>query len=405
MKINFKLKSFPHVSETFIVSNLVYAKKKGYEINIYVSKYLGLENSSQAALLKQNALEKNLVKPIVLSKNKLKKAFQVLKMLLNFKVLYYLIPYYKLKRKKNLRPLISLFQYRNIANSLVHVHFNNALVPLVELSKIGFINPKCIITFHGYDAFLNDKEEFERIYGDFYYTNVVAVTTNSNYLKQQVMRLGVNSNKIHVIPIGIDFNKFQGEIKALNNNSEIKLITVGRLVQLKGQIYVIRAVKKLVNQGYDIKYRLIGSGNYRSVLEAEVSKLNLTKQVIFEGSKSQDEIISYLQTFHVFLMPSTYDDINARREAFGLVSLEAQASGLPVIGFQSGGFPDTIIEGKTGFAVEDRNVNALADKIEILIQNPKLYKSMSEAAIEHASTFDHQFTTQKYLDLYNKFGN
>ncbi len=403
MTISFKIQSFPQVSETFVVNSIVHAKSKGYNIRIYTDKFLGLENSSQSDLLKKHEIEKDIVHNINLSKNKLKKFVQVLKMLLNFKVLYYLIPYYKLKRKKNLSPLITLFKYRRINKGILHVHFNNALTPLVELSKIGFINPKCVITFHGYDAFLHDREAFEQIYKEFYRNNVVAVTTNSNYLKQHVISLGVNPSKINVIPIGIDFNQFKGQVKTKTNNSEIRLITVGRLVQLKGQIYAIRAIKVLINLGYNIKYTLIGDGNYQKILEAEVSQLNLTEVVIFEGSKSQDEITSYLKTSHAFLMPSTYDDINARREAFGLVSLEAQASGLPVIGFQSGGFPDTIIEGETGFAVEDRNVNALADKIEKLIQNPTLYENMSKAAIKHASTFDHQFTTQKYLDLYERF--
>ena len=400
--IYFKLKAFPQIPETFIVSNLVYAKQKGFNIKIYTDKYLGLENSSQATLLQKNKIEADVIKPIALSQSYFKKISQAAKMLLNLRVLLAIIPYYKLKRKKNFSPLISLYQYKALKSNLIHVHFNNALSTLLDLKKIRFINPRCIVTYHGYDAFLNDKEGFQRIYGDFYRSNVVAVTTNSNYLKQQVVNLGVESSKIEVIPIGINFNKFKGSAKKLNNHKTIQLITVGRLVQLKGQIYVIRAVKNLVNQGYKVKFTMIGDGNYRNVLEEEVNKLNLSQYINFEGARSQDEIISYLQDSDVFMMPSTYDDKNGRREAFGLVSLEAQASGLPVIGFKSGGFPDTIVEGKTGFAVKDRDTVELVEKIKHLIDYPTIYNRMSKKAIEHAEKFDHKHTTNQYLEIYKK---
>ena len=92
-----------------------------------------------------------------------------------------------------------------------------------------------------------------------------------------------------------------------------------------------------------------------------------------------------------------------RRETFGLVSVEAQAMGIPVVGFNSGGFPETLLEGKTGFAVEDRNVEQLVTKIEYLLGHPSIYSDMSKAAIKHAQKFAHDKTTQQYLDLYQKF--
>jgi colanic acid/amylovoran biosynthesis glycosyltransferase len=206
-----------------------------------------------------------------------------------------------------------------------------------------------------------------------------------------------------VIPIGIDFKKFEGERRKLIEEKSIKLITVGRLDQLKGQIYGIRALSILKEKGYSVFYTIVGDGHRMKELIKVVELLNLTEDVSFEGSKTQEELFDYLCASDMFIMPSTYDDKSGRREAFGLVSLEAQASGLPVIGFNSGGFPDTIIEGETGFAVKDRDVDALASKVEYFIKNPEIYAEMSKKAIEHAASFDHQFTTQKYLDLYEEF--
>ena len=403
MNIYFKLKAFPQVSETFIVNNLVYAKQRGFDIKIITDRYLGLENSSQADILKKYNIETDIVKPFSFSKNKFKKLFQVLFILSHLRILKYVYAYYKLKRKKNLLPLATLYQYRNLKNGILHVHFNNALEALIDLAKIGYIKPKCIVTFHGYDAFLDDREGFQKKYGVFYRKHVVAVTTNSNYLKEKVVQLGVDESKINVVPIGFDPKRFKGSPRELPESENIKLITVGRLVQLKGQIYMIKALSKLKQKDYNISYTIVGSGNYENTLKTETENLGLTDHIYFEGSKTQEEIKTYLQKSNLFILPSTYDDNNGRKEAFGLVSLEAQATGLPVIGFISGGFPDTIIEGKTGFAVENRNIEQLADKIEHLISHPSIYLKMSKAAINHAQKFDHQKTTQQYLDLYQKF--
>jgi colanic acid/amylovoran biosynthesis glycosyltransferase len=401
--IYFKLKSFPQVPETFIVSNLVYAKQNGLPIKIFVRRYLGITNSSQQQLLKDYNIQDDVVKPYHFSSNQLVKFFQVIGALLSFKIFWYCYIYYKLKRKKNLQPLADLCQYKHFKTGLVHVHFNNALEPLVSLAKIGYINPKCIITFHGYDAFSENRNSFQKKYGEFYKKHVFAVTVNSNYLKDEVLKLEVDPSKIRVIPIGIDTSIFKGQPKQRLQNNRIKLLTVGRLVQLKGQVYTIRAVSKLIQKGYNVEYYIIGDGNHEKTLKAEAKKLDITKHVFFEGTKQQVTIIDYMHKSDLFLMPSTYDDITKRREAFGLVSVEAQAMGLPVIGFNSGGFPDTIQEGKTGYAVKDRDHIALADKIEELIINPSLYQDMSKAAISHAQSFDFKQTTQQYIDLYGKF--
>ena len=373
-------------------------------VKIFVRRYLGITNSSQQQLLRDYNIQDDVVKPYHFSSNQIVKFFQVIGALSSFKVFWYCYSYFRLKRKKNLQPLADLCQYKHFKSGVVHAHFNNALEPLVSLAKIGYINPKCIITFHGHDAFSENRNSFQKKYGEFYKKHVFVITVNSNYLKDEVLKLGVDPSKIKVIPIGIDTSIFKGQPKQRLQNNRIKLLTVGRLVQLKGQVYAIRAVSKLIQKGYNVEYYIIGDGNHEKTLKAEVKKLDITKHVFFEGAKQQNSIIDYMNKTDLFIMPSTYnDDITKRREAFGLVSIEAQAMGLPVIGFNSGGFPDTIQEGKTGYAVKDRDHIALAEKIEELIINPSLYQDMSKASISHAQSFDFKQTTQQYIDLYGKF--
>jgi colanic acid/amylovoran biosynthesis glycosyltransferase len=401
--ITIKVKAFPNVSETFIVSNIVFALKNKYKVRLYVNKYMGVGNSSQAEILRQYNIGEKIEKPFSLSKNKVIRWCQLAYMALHPRILPYVFKYYKNKSKRNTKPLLELYQYRHFKqNAVCHVHFNNALHPLPKLAKIGYINPKVIVTFHGYDAFLENRESFQKKYGAFYRKYVKAVTVNSQYLKRQLLTLGIDENLIHIIPIGIDSSDFKGAQKKISPKQPIKLITIGRLVQLKGHEYAIDSVKKLKNAGYSVQYTIWGAGKFLDTLQKQVAELNLTETVYFKGKASQQEVKQALQESHIFLMPSTFDEVTGRREAFGLVSVEAQAMGLPVIGFDSGGFPNTIAEGVTGLMVADRNSDEMADKIKYLIDNPTQYTNMSKAAIKHATTFDHRHTTQQYISLYEK---
>ncbi|WP_339703431.1 glycosyltransferase family 4 protein [uncultured Marixanthomonas sp.] len=401
--IAIKVKSFPNVSETFVVSNIVFALKNKFKVRVFVAKYRGVNNSSQADTLQQYNLEEKIEKPFSFSKYQVVRWCQLAFMALHPRVLTYLFKYYKNKSKRNIKPLLELYQYRHFKkNAVCHVHFNNALHPLQKLAKIGYIDPKVIVSFHGFDAFLENKESFQKAYGAFYRKYVKAVTVNSQYLKQQLLTLGIDENLIHIIPIGIDILDFKGTEKKIIPKHPIKLITIGRLVQLKGHTYAINCVRKLRDAGYLVQYTIWGAGESLDKLQKQVAELDLKETVYFKGKASQEDVKHTLNESHIFLMPSTYDEITGRREAFGLVSIEAQAMGLPVIGFNSGGFPDTLKSGVTGFTVTDRNITEMAEKVQYLIDNPKVYTAMSQAAIEHAASFDHQYTTQHYIDLYEE---
>lgn len=399
--IAYQLKSFPNVSETFVVSNIIYAINREFKVQLYVNKYLAFENSSQADILKRYDINSVVHAPKIFSDNKFIRWGQLAVMALHPRVFPFVLKYYKSKSKPDSRTLLQLYQYRHFSkNTVCHVHFNNALYPLRILTEMGYIEPKVIVTFHGYDAFLENRESFQEKYGFFYEKYVKAVTVNSRYLKQQLLTLGIPEVLIHIIPIGIDSNYFKGTVKQISAKLPIKLITVGRLVQLKGHRFAIEAVKKIKDAGYNLDYTIIGAGTYLETLKTQVTEHGLTDVIHFKGKANQDEVKRALNESHIFLMPSTYDDKTGRREAFGLVSIEAQAMGLPIVGFNSGGFPDTIIEGKTGFTAEDRNVEDLTNKIVQLLENPTLYQTMSMAAIQHSATFDQNRTTQQYLDLY-----
>src|SRR5690606_21578677 len=124
--------------------------------------------------------------------------------------------------------------------------------------------------------------------------------------------------------------------------------------------------------------------------------------VVFTGVKTQEEVKEILMESTVFLMTSTFDDLTGRQEAFGIAIVEAQACGLPVVAFESGGVPEVLINGETGFLVEDRNVQEMTEKVEMLKEDTALYAAMSQKARKHALlNFDNYKLIRQYIDLYS----
>lgn len=397
--IIFKTKSFPTVSETFVVNNVVEAIKNGFKVTIITNKKNDPSLSSQQQLLNEYNIS-TLTQEYKEPKGKKKRFLKAGGVLLNPVLNYYFIKYVALKKKKSLSLLFQLAYFSSYRTSTFHVHFANALEPLLELKKIGFLKSKILVTFHGYDAyFLPIGKPLENLVND-YKLYVDHITVNSAYLKQLLVEKGFRDSKILIIPMGVDTTIF----KPANTKKEItpplKLITVARLVDLKGIDYGIRVLKKLIDKEHNVQYTLVGEGPEKERLKALCDTLGIASQVHFLGKKSQPEIKSLMEDHHLFLMTSTKDK-DGRREAFGVVSLEAQAMELPVIGFKSGGFPETLVEGKTGFLVEDQDVVAMAAAVEKLINNSELLQQMGKQARIHVlQNFSFEKTTKKFLDLY-----
>lgn len=399
--IVFKTNSFPNISETFIVSNIKETIDADFKVNIIVDSINSIENTSQPDLLVQYSLL-DLVSKLEQPQGKVNRYIKALKLLLNPVLFYYFIKYSIHKGKKTLDYIFILQFYNQYrAAAAFHVHFATAINPLFELKEIGFLKSKIVITFHGYDEHYLPKDELLKNVINNFNKHVDSITVNTLYLKNKLVSRGFDSTNIKIIPIGIDTFFFHNNKVQIINKEPFKLISVGRLVEIKGHFLGISAIKILKDRGYKIVYTLIGYGNEFKNLQQLVKDLNLENMVLFKGARNQNEIKKMLGEQDLFLMTSTSDKHN-RCEAFGLVSLEAQAMGLPVIGFKSGGFPETLVEGKTGITVEDKNIVAMANCIEKFIKNPELLSEMSTNAVSHVnSKFDLKITNQQYIDLYD----
>jgi len=155
----------------------------------------------------------------------------------------------------------------------------------------------------------------------------------------------------------------------------IVLTTVGRLVPVKGHIFLLEALSAVLaalqEQGdHQLRCLIVGDGELRESLQCKAKGLGLADYVVFLGH--QEDVTPYLMVSDVFVLPSL-------NEGFGLVIAEAMASGLPVVATRVGGVPEIVIDGETGVLIPAKDAKALAEGILTILQDRPRLRQMGEA--------------------------
>ena len=156
------------------------------------------------------------------------------------------------------------------------------------------------------------------------------------------------------------------------------VVCVSRLVARKGQDTLLRAWPAVIEKVPDAVLLIAGRGPYAKTLRQLAEQAGVAGSVIFTGPVPQDELAAHYAAGDVFSMPCRTRRGGLDVEGLGIVYLEASATGLPVVGGDSGGAPDAILEGETGYVVGGRDVKALSERLTALLQDPAGAKAMGE---------------------------
>ncbi len=168
---------------------------------------------------------------------------------------------------------------------------------------------------------------------------------------------------------GIDTAHFIPQPDGMQKRKELGLqdkkiiISVGRLVHRKGQDKLIEAMPEVLRKIPNAHLLIVGEGPYKNHLEKLVNKLSLKENITFAGRIMYDRLPSYLSAADLFAMPSRSRFFGLEVEGLGIVYLEASACGIPVLAGNSGGAPDAVLEGVTGFCVDGTNVAEIASAV------------------------------------------
>lgn len=183
------------------------------------------------------------------------------------------------------------------------------------------------------------------------------------------------AGKIIIINPGIDdtsINRLENITPLLQDKyqtrDKVTLLSLGRLVKRKGVDMVIKAIASLDKEIQDkICYLVVGTGEADSYLKDLAAQKNV--KVIFTGEVSNSEKWSFMDLCDIFVMPARA--INGDFEGFGIVYLEANLYGKPVIAGRSGGVSDAVVNKETGLLIDPENIEEIASAIKSLVNNPE----------------------------------
>jgi phosphatidylinositol alpha-1,6-mannosyltransferase len=196
--------------------------------------------------------------------------------------------------------------------------------------------------------------------------------------------------RITVLHPGVDTNRFvpaprdMAVRQRLGWGNRPVILAVGRLQERKGQDMLLRALPRVRCAVPDVLYVIVGEGERRGHLEQLVQELGLKGHVQFRGEPSDEELVACYQQCDLFVLPNR--EVQGDIEGFGMVLVEAQACGKPVIAGASGGTAETLVKGKTGLVVDCRAPEPLAAAVTDLLTDDARRAAMGQAAAQWART-------------------
>lgn len=226
---------------------------------------------------------------------------------------------------------------------------------------------------------------------------------NSSFVRDATLKIFPTPN-VEILPVTVSELHFKPLNHTTNSDTQRNIVAVGRLISLKGFRYLIEAVSILINDRNlsHIQLKIAGDGILMNELIQQTKDLRIDKQVTFLGQVPHNEIPTLFQEAQVFVIPSIEDE-NGDTEGLGLVTLEAAACGLPVVGSRVGGIPDVIEDGVNGFLVNQKNANELADRLEQLLNDEELRNKLGAAGKELLQgRFSRKSITASIINGYQK---
>jgi colanic acid/amylovoran biosynthesis glycosyltransferase len=198
------------------------------------------------------------------------------------------------------------------------------------------------------------------------------------FLKNDIINLGCDPNKIRVLYVGIDYDRYQHP-RVVRMSETINIMSTCRLVEKKGIEYAIRAVASVAKIYPNVRYTIIGDGPLVKDLKALVVRLHMQDHIQFIGNQPHERIPILLSKADIFLSPSVTTK-EGNQEGIANSLKEAMASGVLVIATDHAGTNELVEDDISGLLVPERDTQALVEKIIYLIAHPEIWDTMRSSA-------------------------
>lgn len=235
------------------------------------------------------------------------------------------------------------------------------------------------------------------------------VIANSEFTRDELIKLDVNPDKITLIYPGVDVARFRPDLPCEDLKASIGLqsgerliLSVGRLSRRKGFDMVIGSLSKLMEQGLPSRYALIGVGEDLDYLTRLSRELGVRDRVHFLGHVSEDDLPRWYNACDVFAMPNR--EINGDTEGFGMVFIEAAACGKPAVAGNAGGTGAAVLDGKTGHRVDGSQLAPVAAALYQVLAHPGVMAASGATALTRARyEFDWDRVADRTRRLHDAF--
>jgi glycosyltransferase involved in cell wall biosynthesis len=312
---------------------------------------------------------------------------------------YFTLPIDLLRRRNfylATKSCFSVISENNLDFDIIHAHFlENGFIG-AHLKNI--YEKPLVVTAHGGDVYdLPFRDRWYNSLAKFVLTEADQVITVSKFNARKLLSLGVSSDKLHVIPNGYDERLFKPvpapkarERLGLPQNRKI-LLSVGNLVKVKGHIYLISAMSRVLRERKDVLLIIVGSGPLKEVLQKMIKNYELKNYIMLVGAKEHREIPMWMNASDIFILPSL-------QEGFPTVIPEAMACGKPIVATNVGGVPEVITHNDLGILVNPGDSEELASAILEAIER----KWNPEVILKHAEKYSWSNLAEQIVSVYRK---
>ena len=217
----------------------------------------------------------------------------------------------------------------------------------------------------------------------FTYRHADRILANSEFTRDELLKLGVTPEKVKVIYPGVDVNIFRPGLPIDDLRASLGLVasqhlilSVGRLTRRKSFDQVVRAVARLVEEGIDVHYAIVGIGEDESYLRQLAVETGVSERVHLLGHVTMEDLPRWYCAADLFAMPNR--TVNNDTEGFGKVYIEAAACGRPAIAGLVGGTGAAVLDGITGLRVDGASLEAVTNALRRLLSDSTLARRLGE---------------------------
>ncbi|SDH02245.1 glycosyltransferase family 4 protein [Winogradskyella thalassocola] len=278
--------------------------------------------------------------------------------------------------------------------------FQFAFLPVLCYTKVAELDIPFVIIHHGTDL---NNARLDKAYHNklkLVWKHAKSVVFVSRFLYDEALKLGLDKNKAEVIYLGVPIKKVEERVK---KDKQFNILTIGRLVAVKNQAFLVKAFKIFNNLYPNSKLTIIGDGPLKDNITVLIKELGLSNNVFLTGALAFSQVESYIDKADVFCLTSKKVLLtnSCQEEGLGLTLIEASLRKVPLIGTKSGGIPEVISHTENGLLVDSDNTKELFKALEYLHLNPKKAKAMGEKAYEIVlKKFDENSQIEEFVKVY-----